>query len=634
VANEPWQRRRREPVQRLAHDADRESDTDTDTPARRLDPSTTVPAAVQRTKGDRRALKEADLPLLQGAVGNRAMAGLLIPSLAVQRHSVRDAPPKPRVEELDDDPTAVQSLAVQSLAETPTVQRWDKTAPTVPGGKAPLMGVNRPPKPPPKPWARGTGAAPGIAPKMKIGARIPVLGAVAFTKPQLDADGVSTGKALVPAAPSRKVAWTIEGDAAGAVIGPDGTITAGNDLKGKESAVVDVKAADVLSPGAQAVGKFELWQPGLIDAKKDLNLFLAQGPYNHKDFMTANSFGKFDASYDPTARLLSIGMRLKFVYPDDKNTVFTSKKQRAARETRHNAYRDDFIAQVTTAWSGKFAFQNIREPKSVWARLNPVQVAVNVTPTTKNDEHFLLRAKMKTKGTANVSPDQVTTMFQGTDKKAENFTVEARAGELEKVKKAAPPVFFKPNTADLTDASLPTVEFLASYLRRLNTPKFELGVVGHGTDAKQATERALALQQALAAAGLGAPHVLRPGMVVDNAATPKGTFAPTVDPGYKNQQDVTAHEFGHMLGLDDEYEVRGNKGQGIETYDRVKDALGTDYADLTAKAGIDSESVMDGGSDVRIQHYITMWDLLGQLTTKKAATPTPKFGDADWKFIG
>jgi hypothetical protein len=43
---------------------------------------------------------------------------------------------------------------------------------------------------------------------------------------------------------------------------------------------------------------------------------------------------------------------------------------------------------------------------------------------------------------------------------------------------------------------------------------------------------------------------------------------------------------------------------------------------------------MDGGSDVRIQHYITMWDVLGQLTSKKASVPTPKLGDADWKFVG
>jgi hypothetical protein len=87
-----------------------------------------------------------------------------------------------------------------------------------------------------------------------------------------------------------------------------------------------------------------------------------------------------------------------------------------------------------------------------------------------------------------------------------------------------------------------------------------------------------------------------------------------------------------MLGLDDEYEVGGNKGKGIETYGLTKEALGKDYADLRARAGTDSASVMDGGSDVRVEHYITLWQVLGRITTAKAAVPAAKFGSADWKF--
>jgi hypothetical protein len=589
--------------------------------AHEVDPSTTVGAAVQRTKGDRRALKHADLPLLQGAVGNSVMAGMLV---GVQRHSIKEKPPAPKPEELDD----------AELAQTQTlpVQRWDKATASkalIDGAKGAVIGANRTQDK--KEWARAVGAQPPPNTKVKIGTRIPVLGAVHFTRPQLDADGVSTGKALIPRAPSRKMNWTFESDAGGSTIAPDGTITAGNDLKGAESKKVDVKAADVLSPGAQATGTFELFQPGILEAKKDLAQFLAKGPYTHKDFKTDNGFGKFDTSYDPTNNLLAIGMRLKFVFPDDKNTIFTGKKERAARKQRHEDYRKDFIGQVTAAWSGKFQFQNVREPKSVWARLNPVNVAVNVTPTQDKAAHFLLKAMTKTEGTANVSSRQVTTMYKGDDKAKENFTVEATAGELSRVKKAAPDVFFTPNTSELTDASKQSIDFLSLYLRRLNTPKFHIAAVAHARDAKRASERASALGSALNSVGA---HVINPTGRTDKAAAPKGSFEPKVDPGYKNQQDVTAHEFGHMLGLDDEYDVGGNAGQGIETYDRVNTALGTDYADLTAKAGIDSESVMDGGSDVRIQHYITMWDVLGKLTQKKASVPAARFGDADWKFVG
>lgn len=613
-----WQRRRAAAVS----DATKEEER----PATRVDPSATVGAAVQRTKGDRRALKHADLPLLQGAVGNRVMARML----TVQRHSVRDAPPPPVAEERDDE--------VQTLRDDGTVapvQRWDKGI----GNKAkdlvkgPVMG-SRPKVAPKTPWARPTGPKVPVDPKRKIGTRLPVLGAVAFTKPQMDADGVSTGKALVPSAPARKVAWSIEGESAGAKIDANGTVTAGADLKGKESAKVAVKATDALSPGVQAVGTFELWQPGVLAAKKELDEFLAKGPYTHHDFLTENGFGKFDATYDPSARLLSIGMRIKFVFPDDHDTIFTTKRGREARAKRHADYKKDFIAQVTTAWSGKFAFENVREPKSVWARLNPVQVAVNVTPTDKADGHFLLRAKMNTSGRANVSPTQVTTMFKGSDKKEEVFTDANVVGETSRVKKGAPDVFFRANKAELTDASLPSITFLATYLRRLNNPKFDLGVVGYAPGETLAKARGAAAAKAVQDAGLGGPHTLTSGGRADKAAGAKASFEPKIDPGYKNQQDVTAHEFGHMLGLDDEYEVRGNGGKGIETYDRVKTALGQKWADMTNLAGIDSESVMDGGSDVRIHHYITLWDVLGKLTTKKAPVPTPKFGDADWKFVG
>jgi hypothetical protein len=629
ASNGPWQRRRAgdgasvSPALVARHEPERVQEETDDTA--HFDPSTTVGAAVQRTKGDRRALKHADLPLLQGAVGNRAMAGLL----AVQRHSVRDAPPKPVPEELDDD------SAVQSLAESVTVpvQRWDKGTLTkgVAKGSGPLLGQNRPKAP--TPWARATGPAVGPRPQPRMGKRIPVLGSVAFTKPQLDADGASTGKALILRAPSRKMNWSFVGDSFGATIAPDGTITAGNDLKGAESRKVDVKAEDVLSPGATATGTFELYQPGILDARKDLTKFLAKS-YTHKNFLSANGFGKYDATYDPTARLLTIGMRIKFSFPDDSGPLL-SKTKRAERKARHKAYRDDFIDQVTKAWSGKFQFENVREPKSVWSRLNPVNVAVVVTPTDGKDAHFLLKAKMKTEGTANVSPNQVTTMYKGTDKAKEVFTDANKLGEASRLKQAAPDVFFKGNkSTELTDASVQAIDFLALYLRRLGKPKYNIETVGHAKNAKRANERASTLSTALTSAGVGPTHTVTPRGQVEAVSSTKGSFNPQIDPGYVNQQDVTAHEFGHMLGLDDEYEVRGNGGKGIETYDRVKDALGQKWADLTARAGIDSESVMDGGSDVRIQHYITMWDTLGKLTQTKADAPAAKFGDADWKFIG
>ena len=112
----------------------------------------------------------------------------------------------------------------------------------------------------------------------------------------------------------------------------------------------------------------------------------------------------------------------------------------------------------------------------------------------------------------------------------------------------------------------------------------------------------------------------------------KVDITPSLNPGWENVQDVTAHEFGHMIGLGDEY--AGGGSPTATHYNLVKKAFGQEYADQVAKRGdTDYASIMEGGNDVRIQHYVTFWSGLAE-TTLKAPVPDPKFGYDDWKFIG
>lgn len=41
---------------------------------------------------------------------------------------------------------------------------------------------------------------------------------------------------------------------------------------------------------------------------------------------------------------------------------------------------------------------------------------------------------------------------------------------------------------------------------------------------------------------------------------------------------------------------------------------------------------MEGGNQVRMQHYIHFWDTLIALSNLHPTAPKTKFGDADWKF--
>jgi hypothetical protein len=102
--------------------------------------------------------------------------------------------------------------------------------------------------------------------------------------------------------------------------------------------------------------------------------------------------------------------------------------------------------------------------------------------------------------------------------------------------------------------------------------------------------------------------------------------------GWQNQQATVPHEFGHMIGLGDEYAG----GTPLATHHPLVDkAFGNQYADQVAKRGdTDHASIMDGGNDVRIQHYVTFWSALCDTTLNKAKVPNPRFGYKDWKFIG
>lgn len=401
-----------------------------------------------------------------------------------------------------------------------------------------------------------------------------------------------------------------------------------NPIPGNKAAATAWKKASAAKPGGKAPGQSDLAK--YMQAFGEYVEFLGGGPYTIKNLMTENQFGKFDAAYWPANRLLAVDMRIKFTFPDDGPVAGEKKADATKREQRHKDYVNNFINTVTAAWSGKFQFANQREPKGVWGLLNPVSVKINVTPVDAN-QHFLAKIYKKKEDTANVTSGQVLSMFKGDEVVKQAFNPDSAKGELKRVKKAAPPIVFDYNSAALRPDAAAVVKFLAFYLKNIRVPAIGLGIEATSSNAKLAAERAKTVKDALVAGGVAAPHSItvtsKTGMVR------RAVFHPTIDPAWRNVQDITAHEFGHMLGLDDEYATAATKkGAGIETYARVKQAMGQKYADLTQRAGIDSASVMDGGSDVRVTHYITMWEVLGRITSTVAAKPTPKFSHDDWKF--
>lgn len=472
---------------------------------------------------------------------------------------------------------------------------------------------------------------------------------VKFTPNEVPADGTTTAQGKATTSGGASVSkWSILGEGFGSAVDGSGLLTPGTDIKGAESAPVQVEARDEAA-GAAGTGSVTLWDAKLWQAKIDFPKFIS-APLSYPNFEKGLN-GKFDVDYDPSARVAKVTMKLKFSWPEADTEpsmwnlwgLLTS----AASLKKQEDYQANFIKQVMKQWSGRYEFQNIREPKSIWSKLNPVTVAVNIVPVDSG-QHFTVeirdRAADRTKGEANQVGGGVLTLYQGADVPKPAFNPDTAAGELKRVDRVTPtPIQFENNSAVIPPGDLAKLGTMGTYISRINNPKFDIKVEGHASATGKSSEnmtlseqRAKAVVDALKAAG-ATNHTITHVAHGDTGATKddawrKVVITNSIPAGWQNMQDTTAHEFGHMIGLGDEYAKAGVPK--ATHYDLVAKAFGPDYAEQVAKRGdTDYASIMDGGDDVRIQHYVTFWSALVE-TTLKAAVPDPKFGYDDWKFVG
>jgi outer membrane protein OmpA-like peptidoglycan-associated protein len=360
------------------------------------------------------------------------------------------------------------------------------------------------------------------------------------------------------------------------------------------------------------------------------------------DNFTAGLNGKFDVVYNPSAKQVDINVKVRFQFPWSWAGIMYRV------DGKDDAYRAQYINDIQTAWSNRYSFNNVRAPQKVWSRLNPTTVNVNVNEVDKG-EHFLIDVDPFNTGRAQVSGG-VTKMYKGDESPNSQFNPQTGDGELKRFNRVNPsPVLFGSNSAAISPADKTSLDFLATYAKRINNPTFDITISGHSNtvsgntpkgqqqNQKLSEDRADAVDNHLKTAGMTNHNVVVKGEGQKGAdATPawrKATIVPKLPAGWQNMQATSAHEFGHMVGLGDEY---GGGGGAVATHHALtQKALGKKYSDQVAKRGdTDYASIMEGGDDVRIQHYVTFWDALAQTTTQKAAEPNPKFGHADWKFIG
>ena len=238
-------------------------------------------------------------------------------------------------------------------------------------------------------------------------------------------------------------------------------------------------------------------------------------------------------------------------------------------------------------------------------------------------------------------------LYGSDNKKEKNFnsggvaTTERTRLEAALTSSAASPSLF-PKDSAVPLAKGPIETFARSLREALpHAPKVPVKVDGYvepdeaanKKDKGLAKKRAKAVGKLLKAAGgtqpivpadkgqtgsAGDANARKVDLSIDHAF--EGTYA-------GNSYSVSAHEFGHLLGNPDEYVDSTAPGSNA-----LLNASQTKWTALVVSAGLkapvfgeDTSSQMSNGIDVIPAHYITLWEVLGQMTA-------PDIKQAEWKL--
>lgn len=363
--------------------------------------------------------------------------------------------------------------------------------------------------------------------------------------------------------------------------------------------------------------------------------------------------GSFDIDFNPATGLLLTTVKYALEFVNTPNYTWSAAAQ--------TDFKGEFTQRVADHWNGKFAIA-CRKPGWDNVRVNPRFAFTEDT----GSPHYKIKC-MPTRGTANtaVRPD-------GTAKFGmEATSLTANAGmQRSSIKRdlKVPTVLPGGSSSDgpgrgaqFTMTSLELIKRLAQTGATAFGPKagsVRVDITGFGSD--QGKKNAERVKDTLERMGLKCKWSLH-----GKTRAPTGVSAPMGVLVAFNEKDVDryaevgdladprmsqatiVHEFGHMLGLPDEYNALcsrsaseliglGRMGHGVEPMvrlddmsDSAKDAAKSDaieknqqvFVRLCGEAGVPvppfgraNDSVMSCGSRFLPSHCITVWDALCQAT--------------------
>jgi outer membrane protein OmpA-like peptidoglycan-associated protein len=374
---------------------------------------------------------------------------------------------------------------------------------------------------------------------------------------------------------------------------------------------------------------------------KKVDAFKKGGPYRVADHVPSTGAGAFDVSYYPMTNYVIYTVRLSVEFVDYKGEKWGDAAEK-------NAWFEDYRRTIYARWDGKY---NFHVNKACWEDLR----ARPLTLIIKDDAnpHFKLQVKkmkaddwfigyvnypdkLQAPGKYGKFPGAQHAEIGSSDLTPQpNWqTGEVAGTEVARMEKANPKTInFALGKADLPADAPAKLAAFGQILSMTRHPKLDITLTGHasseGTDADNldlSKKRAEAVKGAIKA-DLAIVHNLNVVPKGEDGANATAAWrrvditVPPIDAGWKNDYDRAGHEFGHMIGLDDEY-PGANAPRQVQL---VEEAFGKKVSDIYLQREARSASLMSSGMDVRPYHYVTFWEALGRATE-------PTLTRTDWKI--